>query len=194
MHAAAFAHATTIYLGVLAVLTGTGMAAAAWYAYAHGGTVGLVLAVALLTFLPASELATALVQRLVAARVRPRRLVRLDLQHGLPAGTCTLVVIPTMLDSVACAEEIVAHLEVQALANPDPLLHSRCSPTSRTPPRRRCRATKRSSTPRRPASRSSTAGTSTIPAAASTLPPPPALQPAKACGWDGSASAASSRS
>jgi len=122
LHAAALAHATAVYLGVLAILTSTGMLAAAWYAYGHGGGIVMALIAALLAFLPASELATALVQRLVAARVRPQRLVRLDLTHGLPPGTRTMVVIPTLLDSVAHAEGLVAHLEVQALANPDPLL------------------------------------------------------------------------
>ncbi len=34
-----------------------------------------------------------------------------------------MVVVPTLLGSVAHAEAMVAHLEVQALANPDPLLH-----------------------------------------------------------------------
>ncbi len=120
---AALARATSLYLGLLAVSTSAGMLGAAWYAHTEGGGTAVVVAAALLAFFPASELVTALVQRVVAARVRPRRLVRLDFQQGLPAETRTMVVVPTLLDSVARAEEMVAHLEVQALANPDPLLH-----------------------------------------------------------------------
>ncbi len=123
LHIFAFRHATPIYLGIFALLTGIGIAAALWYAGRYGASWGVLVATALLAFVPASQLATAIVQRLVAARVRPRRLVRLDLQQGLVAGTRTLVVIPTLLDDVEQAREMVAHLEVQALANPDPLLH-----------------------------------------------------------------------
>src|SRR4030095_165687 len=99
------------------------MAAAAWYASWHGASWVMMLAAALLVFLPASDLVTGLVQRLVAYLVRPRRLVRFDLANGLIPGTRTMVVVPTMLDSVERAHAMVAHLEVQALANPDPLLH-----------------------------------------------------------------------
>jgi cyclic beta-1,2-glucan synthetase len=122
LHASAVTHATALYLGALLALTMGGVMTAAWYAGHHGGG-WLALLAATLAFLPATELATALLQRLVAALVHPRRLVRLDFQHGLPPGTRTMVVVPTLLDNVERAEAMVAHLEVQALANPDRFLH-----------------------------------------------------------------------
>jgi len=123
LRSAAGGHATLLYLGALLLITTCGVATAVWYARAHGGSWLAVLAAAALTALPATELATALLQRLVSASVRPRRLVRLDFQHGLPPGTRTMVVVPTLLDSIERAQAMVAHLEVQALANPDRLLH-----------------------------------------------------------------------
>ena len=123
LHAVATTHATLLYLGTLFLFTACGVAAAASYAHVHAGSWGAMLLAGALAFLPATELATAVLQRLVAAFVRPRRLVRLDFQYGLPAGTRTMVVVPTLLESVERAQTMVAHLEVQALANPDRLLH-----------------------------------------------------------------------
>jgi cyclic beta-1,2-glucan synthetase len=123
LRATAVAHATLLYLGALFLFTACGVGAAAWYTDRQGGSWLAVVLAATLAFLPATELATALLQRLVAAFVHPRRLVRLDFQYGLPAGTRTMVVVPTLLDSVERAQGMVAHLEVQALANPDLLLH-----------------------------------------------------------------------
>src|SRR4029453_3258271 len=79
--------------------------------------------VALLLLVPASELVIAVVQRLVAGLTPPRRLPRLDLAGGIPPDARTLVVVPTLLSSVAEAEELVAHLEVLALGNLDPRIH-----------------------------------------------------------------------
>jgi cyclic beta-1,2-glucan synthetase len=78
--------------------------------------------VALLTFLPASELTIQIVQRLIAALIPPRRLPRLELDR-LPRNATTMVIVPTMLDSIAQVNDLVAHLEVQALGNVDPGLH-----------------------------------------------------------------------
>jgi len=115
----AYAHATALYLGSIASLTtllaGLGVA----YARAEAATPAMQAAVALLLLVPASDLAIAAVQRLVARLAPPRRLPRLDLAAGIPAGARTLVVVPTLLASVAEAEELVAHLEVLALGNLD---------------------------------------------------------------------------
>ena len=55
-----------------------------WYARSHGGSPPLLIAAALLLLIPASELAIALVQRLVTLTVPPQRLPRLDLVDGVP--------------------------------------------------------------------------------------------------------------
>ena len=68
-----------------------------------------------------SELAIALVQRLaVAPSGPPRRLPRLEFAERRPAEARTMVVIPTLLTSVAGVAELLEHLEVLALGNSDP--------------------------------------------------------------------------
>lgn len=118
----AFTHATAAYAGGIAALTGLGVLVAFLYAQASGGP-GLALAAALLALLPSSELATLVVQRLVAALVPPHRLPRLELEDGVPESARTMVVIPTLLGSVAGVEHLLEHLEVQALGNLDKEVH-----------------------------------------------------------------------
>ncbi len=118
LHRFAMAHATAAYLGGIGILTGFGVFAA--YAYAlSSGAPGLAVPAALLALIPSSELATLVIQRLVAALVPPHRLPRLDLENGVPEGARTLVVIPTLLGSVGGVEHLLEHLEVQALGNLD---------------------------------------------------------------------------
>jgi cellobiose phosphorylase len=118
-----FRHATAAYLGTIGLLTAGGALAAAAAARAAEAPLALQAWVALLALLPASELAVELAQRLAAALARPRRLPRLDFEHGAPAHTDTLVVIPTLLQSVEDVQALVEHLEVQALGNLDPHVH-----------------------------------------------------------------------
>jgi cyclic beta-1,2-glucan synthetase len=60
----------------------------------------------------------------VAARLAPpRRLPRLDFADGIPPDERTMVIIPTLLSSVAEVQELVEHIEVLALANLDPHIH-----------------------------------------------------------------------
>ena len=117
---AVFRHATAAYLGALALVGAAAVAGALAAARALGAPASVQAAVALLALLPASDLATSLVQRLAAALTRPRWLPRLDLESGVPEHAETMVVIPTLLDSVAGVQELVLHLEVQALGNLDP--------------------------------------------------------------------------
>ena len=52
-----------------------------------------------LLFLPTLDVAIALMQRLVAWRVGPRRLPRLDFTDGIPDEARTMVIVPTLLSS-----------------------------------------------------------------------------------------------
>ncbi|HVS12514.1 MAG TPA: glucoamylase family protein [Thermoanaerobaculia bacterium] len=119
----AYRHATALYLGSIAGSTALLCALGVAYARSAGAAPAMQVAVALLLLVPASDLAIAYVQRLVAWLAPPRRLARLDLAAGVPADARTLVVVPTLLSSVAEAEELVAHLEVLALGNLDPHVH-----------------------------------------------------------------------
>ena len=117
-----FRHATLGWIGGIGVLTALGVDAAMAYVRAQGRPDAALVA-GLLALLPASQLAVLIVQRLVNAFVPPRRLVRLELSTGVPDGARTMVVVPTLLGSVAGVERLLAHLEVQALGNLDPRIH-----------------------------------------------------------------------
>ena len=117
-----FAWATPGYLGTIAAGTALLVAFAMVYARRQGWGGAALGVVALLTLVPASELVIHLLQRLIGVLIPPRRLPRIELDH-VPASARTMVIVPTLLDSVARVEELVAHLEVQALGNLDPRIH-----------------------------------------------------------------------
>ncbi|MBP1636180.1 MAG: glycosyltransferase 36, partial [Acidobacteria bacterium] len=118
----AFRHATPLYLGAIAAVTLLGLAALAAHARGHGWGPGGLALVTLLALVPASELAVQLVQQVIARLIPPRRLPRLDLQQ-VPDSARTMVIVPTLLDSVEGVRDLVSHLEVQALGNVDPHVH-----------------------------------------------------------------------
>ncbi|PYQ42455.1 MAG: carbohydrate-binding protein, partial [Acidobacteria bacterium] len=118
-----FGHATSAYLGSITILTllVTGLGVA--YARRHGAPLWVEAAVALLLLLPASDVAIAFVQRLAARLAPPRRLPRLEFGESIPADERTMVIVPTLLSSVAEVQELVEHIEVLALGNLDPHIH-----------------------------------------------------------------------
>ncbi|MGH7538037.1 MAG: GH36-type glycosyl hydrolase domain-containing protein, partial [Gemmatimonadales bacterium] len=118
-----FAHATGFYLGSIGLVVTALLALAVAYAQAKGGAPWVQALIAALLVLPASELAIAFVQRLAAHFVTPRRLPRLDFQAGVPEDARTMVVVPTLLTSVAGVDELLEHVEVLALGNADPRIH-----------------------------------------------------------------------
>jgi cyclic beta-1,2-glucan synthetase len=118
-----FAHCTAAYLGSIAALTALLVALGLQYARGHGATSRMQLLVAVLVLLPASELAIALVQRLAARLVPPRRLPRLDFMQGVPDQARTMVIVPTLISSVEQVHGLIEHMEVLALGNQDPRIH-----------------------------------------------------------------------
>ncbi|MDB5860810.1 MAG: NdvB [Ramlibacter sp.] len=119
-------HPLAWYAGSI-VATSTLLAAAfAWWAAA--GDAGVVTTVpagwwlvapAAAVLVAASQLAVALVNWLATLLARPRALPRMDFSGGIPRDSCTLVVVPTMLDSESGIAALVEALEVRFLANPD---------------------------------------------------------------------------
>jgi cyclic beta-1,2-glucan glucanotransferase len=120
---AVFANAAFFYLGSIALLTALAVGAAVLYARDRGGAGALLPWVGLLALVPASQLAVAVVHKLVNRIARPRRLPRIELRNGVPEDARTMVIIPTLLASVRGARALVEHLEVQALGNLEPNLH-----------------------------------------------------------------------
>jgi cyclic beta-1,2-glucan synthetase len=117
-----FAYATTGYLGTILLGTLALMAGAIAFAHAHGARGAMLIWVALLTMVPASELTIQILQRIISNLIPPRRLPRLDLTT-IPDDARTMVIVPTILDSVERADALIEHLEVQALGNLDPNLY-----------------------------------------------------------------------
>jgi cyclic beta-1,2-glucan synthetase len=117
-----FATATPLYLGTIAAGTAALVSVALYYAWLYGWRgAGLVL-VALLTTVPASELTIQILQRFISYLIPPRRLARLELT-AVPSSARTMVIVPTLLDSVERVADLIEHLEVQALGNLDPHIH-----------------------------------------------------------------------
>ena len=78
--------------------------------------VGLLLFLATLAFLPASDAASALVNRGVANSFGPSSLPGLELAGGVPTLLRTIVVVPTLLTSESDLIEQIERLEVHYLA------------------------------------------------------------------------------
>ncbi len=119
----AFNHATALYLGSIALLTGLLLGVGVTYLRGEGARPWMQAAGALLLLLPASEVAIAFVQRLAARWAPPRRLPRLEFQAGVPENARSMVVVPTLLTSVPAVNALIEHLEVLALGNLDPRIH-----------------------------------------------------------------------
>jgi cyclic beta-1,2-glucan synthetase len=117
-----FAWATPGYLGSILAGTALLVGLAVLYARWHGWSGASLIFVALLVAVPASELAIQLLQRMISKLIPPRRLPRLELD-AVPPSARTMVIVPTLLDSVERVADLIAHLEVQALGNLDPHIH-----------------------------------------------------------------------
>jgi cyclic beta-1,2-glucan synthetase len=117
-----FRYATPGYLGTISLGVALLVAAALRYSLANGWQDASLFAVALLVMIPASELIIQVVQYVISRLIPPRRLPRLELDR-VPGECRTMVIVPTILDSVTQARELIAHLEVQALGNVDPNIH-----------------------------------------------------------------------
>src|SRR3972149_863748 len=111
--------ATSRYLGTIAIVSAL---IVALFLYNSGaaevGVIGLLL-LGLVALVPASDLATAFVNREVTELLGPRALPRLALRDGVPADLRTLVVVPTLLIGHDQIAEQVERLEVHYLANSD---------------------------------------------------------------------------
>ncbi|MCC6173096.1 MAG: hypothetical protein IT481_13830, partial [Gammaproteobacteria bacterium] len=118
-------HASGRYVLLVAGLTLTIVAAAlAWIGALDGPppSIAARVAFAVAALWPASELALALVNRLLMTVFPARRLPRLGLQQGLPEDCGTLLATPVLLHSVAQVRHLVEQLEVHAAANRDPMI------------------------------------------------------------------------
>ncbi|MFY9550577.1 MAG: glycosyl transferase, partial [Thermoanaerobaculia bacterium] len=114
--------ATPLYLAAIALSTLAILAVPAALTALAGVSASSVVLLALFGFVPASDLAIALINRYVTRLMGPRRLPKLELAGGVPAELRTLVVIPMLLTDESEIDEVVQRLEVHYLANADPEL------------------------------------------------------------------------
>ena len=105
------------YLGSIAALTAIVLAFPLIRAHQLGVATGFLVLLGILAAIPASDLAIALINRVVTDLFDPRTLPRLDLKDGVPEHLRTMVVVPTLLSSVEDVREQVAHLEIHYLGN-----------------------------------------------------------------------------
>ncbi|HXD22367.1 MAG TPA: protein ndvB, partial [Gemmatimonadaceae bacterium] len=110
--------ATPVYLGALVLFTAAILAVPLRAAAAHMSLTGLIV-LGVLALVPASDLAVALLNRVVTAVVAPDLLPRLEWAGGVPETARTLVAVPTLLAGIADVEAQVERLEVHYLANAD---------------------------------------------------------------------------
>ena len=112
-------HALLIYLGSTALITAFILLAAARYAVLAGGTWLHVLAVVLLTVVPASTVATNVVNWVVTKLVEPRTLPKMDFGTKIPDAYRAMVVIPAMLTDMGEVDSLAEQLEQHYLRNTD---------------------------------------------------------------------------
>jgi cellobiose phosphorylase len=112
-----------IYLGAIALIAGVLSGSLLTRAQASGMEPWALIPLGMLALLATSQLAVALVNWLASQLVSPHPLPKMDFAEGIPEESRTLVVVPTMLTSLAGVEALVEALEVRFLANRDASLH-----------------------------------------------------------------------
>ncbi|MGH7000644.1 MAG: glycosyl transferase, partial [Stellaceae bacterium] len=91
---------------------------------AYGGLSGWAIALlAILGVVPASDVAVALVNRIITQTVGAVPLPGLELRDGVPAYLKTIVVMPTMLTNQDSIDGQIERLEIHYLSNADDNLH-----------------------------------------------------------------------
>ena len=113
------ASATWGYLGSILIVTAFLLALPIVHTSALGLSLVALVLLALLAAFPASDAATALVNRAVVEMFPPRPLPRLELPDGVTSELKTLVAVPTLLTSQTQIAEQIERLGVHYLANAD---------------------------------------------------------------------------
>ncbi len=104
------------YVGTILVIATVALVVALATLSRPGVDVGWLALLALIGFLPATEVATALVNRAVTWNFGAMTLPGLELRAGVPPSLRTLVAVPTLLTSEADLLEQIERLEVHHLA------------------------------------------------------------------------------
>jgi cyclic beta-1,2-glucan synthetase len=104
------------YAGAIGFMTAMLLALALWLLSITGLSAPGMIVFAMLALLPASDIATALVNRFVSWSHGATGLPGLELAQGVPSSSRTLVVVPTLLSNRADLLEQIERLEVHHLS------------------------------------------------------------------------------
>ena len=102
----------------------------------------ILILLAVVAWIPASEVAVAIVNYLTSLILSPRVLPKMDFKDGVPASARTIVVVPSLLLSQECLRGLLQRLEIHYLANPDPELAFALLTDFVDAPRKKCRKTR----------------------------------------------------
>ncbi|HZV94825.1 MAG TPA: glucoamylase family protein [Candidatus Nitrosocosmicus sp.] len=113
------ASATWSYLGSIFIVTAFLLWSPLFFTHHLGVSTALLVVLGALALFPASDAATALVNRAMMELLPPRSMPRLQLAKGVPPELKTLVVVPTLLTDEEQIAEQIGRLAVHYLANAD---------------------------------------------------------------------------
>ena len=103
--------ASPFYLGTIAIVSALLVALLLVYVDGRGAELPILILLAVLSLVPASDLAIAVFHQDIIELFGPQRLPKLDFESGVPESHKTLVAVPTMLSDEADALEQVEQLE-----------------------------------------------------------------------------------
>jgi cyclic beta-1,2-glucan synthetase len=113
-------NATVFYLGSISLLTFAICLLIVFYTARTGGTILHLIAAGVLSLLPVSSVAIALINGLVIAMIPPRTLPKMNLENGVPEESRTMVVIPALLATERDAPFLLSQIERHFIGNRDP--------------------------------------------------------------------------
>ncbi|NTW28974.1 MAG: hypothetical protein HGA39_06400 [Coriobacteriia bacterium] len=119
LHRGPLAHRGLFYWIVFVALTALALSGLAAYAMAEKAATWQIVLLLMLGFVPFSELALVVVNRLISVAFPPRTFTKLDYRLPVEETHRTLVVVPALLSSAASTRAIIEHIEITYLANRD---------------------------------------------------------------------------
>ena len=116
-------HATLAYLGTLTLLTALIIGVTVIAVWRAQPSLIMAALAALVSLIPASDLALSVLNWDVTHVLEPRLLPKVDLSKGVPAEARTMVVVPVIFNDQATVAALIDRLEIAYLANQDEHLH-----------------------------------------------------------------------
>ena len=116
---ALLAFPTITYLGSITILAVSFVWGLLTYATFSGGSRAQLIIVGVLGFGLALEAAITFVNWNVSHHIKPQSLPRMDFSEGIPSSYHTMVVVPSLLESIDELNHLLQELQLYYLSNPD---------------------------------------------------------------------------